>query len=96
VPLTSSLTADVYGVRNLGTLGGLINMTHQIGGALAVILFGLVFDNWGSYDLAFGASVVLLLAAGITVLFLNERRYSSRYSPVSVPEGAAVAPSVTI
>jgi MFS family permease len=96
VPLTSSLTADVYGVRNLGTLGGLINMTHQIGGALAVILFGLVFDNWGSYDLAFGASVVLLLAAGITVLFLNERRYSSRYSPVSVSEGAAVAPSVTI
>jgi MFS family permease len=96
VPLTSSLTADVYGVRNLGTLGGLINMTHQIGGALAVILFGLVFDKWGSYDLAFGTSVVLLIAAGITCLSLNERRYSSRYAPVVRPETMTVAPSGTI
>ena len=96
VPLTSSLTADVYGLRNLGTLGGLINMTHQIGGALAVILFGLAFDAWGTYDVAFGTSAVLLVGAGLTVLTLNERRYSSRYAPVSPAATPAVAPSATI
>ena len=96
VPLTSSLTADLYGIRNLGTLGGLINMTHQIGGALAVMLFGLAFDTWGSYDVAFGTSVVLLVAAGVTVLALNERRYSARYAPVNAPETLAALPSSTI
>ena len=30
VPLTTGLTADVYGVRNVGTLGGLINFSHQM------------------------------------------------------------------
>ena len=96
VPLTSSLTADIYGLRHLGTLNGLINMTHQIGGALAVILFGLAFDAWGSYDVAFSASVVLLIAAGLTVLTLNERRYSSRYAPVPPPDALTVASSGTI
>jgi MFS family permease len=96
VPLTSSLTADVYGVRNLGMLGGLINMVHQIGGALAVILFGLAFDALGTYDVAFGASVVFLLVAGLIVLALNERRYSARYTDVNAPETLAVAPSATI
>jgi MFS family permease len=79
VPLTSSLTADIYGLRNLGTLGGMINMTHQIGGALAVVLFGLLFDLSGTYDIAFTASAVLLVAASITVLGLHERRFSARY-----------------
>ena len=31
VPLTTSLAADVYGVRHLGTLAGLINFAHQAG-----------------------------------------------------------------
>jgi MFS family permease len=96
VPLTASLTADVYGVRNLGMLGGLINMTHQIGGALAVLLFGLAFDALGTYDVAFGASSVLLIAAGLTVLALNEKRYSARYSPVVLREDAATVPVATV
>ncbi|MCI0796165.1 MAG: MFS transporter, partial [Chloroflexi bacterium] len=35
-PLTTSLTADIYGLRNLGTLGGISNMAHNFGGALSV------------------------------------------------------------
>ena len=37
VPLTSSLTADVYGLRSLGTLVGMANFFHQVGGALPCI-----------------------------------------------------------
>jgi sugar phosphate permease len=82
VPLTSSLTADVYGVRHVGTLGGLILMVHQLGGALAVILFGLTFDRWASYDAAYAVSVVLLLGAALLALSINEKAVSARYSPV--------------
>ncbi len=79
VPLTSSLTADIYGLENLGMLGGLINMTHQFGGALAVILFGVAFDVWGTYDFSFTASAILLFAASLTIMTLRERRFSARY-----------------
>lgn len=79
VSLTTSLTADVYGVRNVGMLGGLTLMVHQFGGALAVILFGIAFDNFGNYDSAFLISVLLLIGAGILALSIQERSVSSRY-----------------
>lgn len=80
VPLTTSLTADVYGLRALGTLSGLINMAHQLGGAGAVIVFGVVFDAFGSYDPAFAGAFVTLILAGVVSLSIRERRYSSRYA----------------
>ncbi len=80
VPLTTGLTADVYGIRHLGTLVGLISMAHQIGGALAVYLFGLVFDLWGTYDPAFAAGAISLAIAGIVSLTIREKRYSTRYA----------------
>jgi MFS family permease len=82
VPLTTSLAADVYGVRKIGTLAGLINMAHQLGGGAAVLIFGMVFDWSGTYDLAFGGGAVFLLLAGIISLSIREKRYSVRYSPV--------------
>lgn len=85
VPLTTALAADVYGLRHLGVLAGFINMVHQIGGAAAVYLFGLVFDRYGSYDPAFLAGAALLLFAAVSALSIRERRYSARYSPVPTP-----------
>lgn len=92
VPLTTSLAADVYGVKKLGTLAGLINMAHQLGGGAAVIVFGWVFDEWGSYDAAFAGGAIFLLAAGIISLSIKEKRYSSRYSPVTHPHDLAAKP----
>lgn len=83
VPLTTSLAADVYGVKKLGTLAGLINMAHQLGGGAAVIIFGWVFDTWDTYDPAFAGGAAFLLMAGIISLAIREKRYSVRYSPVS-------------
>jgi sugar phosphate permease len=37
VPLTVSLSAEIYGIRHMGTLVGLIFTSHQIGGALRFI-----------------------------------------------------------
>ena len=91
VPLTTSLAADVYGVKKLGTLAGLINMAHQLGGGAAVLIFGWVFDTWDTYDPAFAGGAIFLLLAGIISLSIREKRYSVRYSPVS----PTVAPAAT-
>ena len=92
VPLTTGLAADFYGLRHMGSLVGLINFAHQIGGALAVYLFGLVFDISGNYDPAIAAGVIFLVMAGIISLTIRERRYSVRYasaSPLPAPAGPA-------
>lgn len=94
VPLTNSLTADVYGIRHVGTLGGLILMTHQLGGALAVFLFGVAFDRWGSYDAAFATGAIALVAAAVLAFTIREKSVSSRYAAITVEpvvEGASIA-----
>lgn len=91
LPLTSGLTADMYGLRNIGTLNGLAQMSHQIAGGTAVVVAGVVFAIWGTYDLIFGAGAVLLVLAGIASFAIQERKYSIRYqhpfhsNPVDVP-----------
>jgi sugar phosphate permease len=90
VPLTTSLTADVYGLKHLGTLAGLATLSHQVGGALAVYAFGVCFDAFGTYDPAFLIGALLLGVAGVLSLSIRERAYSVRYAPVEpVPAAAA-------
>jgi MFS family permease len=88
VPMTSSLTADVYGTRNLGTLSGFTGLAHSLGGAAAVLLFGLAFTAWGSYDVPFAIGALTLVAAGIVSLSIREKDHSVRY--VQVPAGSAL------
>jgi MFS family permease len=92
VPLTNSLTADVYGLRNVGILNGLIMMAHQLAGGLAVIIAGTVFDIWGTYDPVFAVAAVFLLLAGLISFAIRERKYSVRYQvPTSIPVESASA-----
>ncbi|MCH7738248.1 MAG: MFS transporter [Chloroflexi bacterium] len=84
LPLTSSLTADVYGIRALGTISGITFMFHQFGGFGSVLLAGLLFDITGSYVLPFSIVAVLLFPAAISAYSINERKYSVRYqTPVT-------------
>ena len=85
VPLTTSLAADVYGLKHLGTLAGLINLAHQVGGAAAVFLFGLVFDFTGSYDAGFLGGAILLGFAGALALSIRESNQSARYARMDPP-----------
>jgi MFS family permease len=41
-PLTTSLMADVYGLRRWGTLNGLRFFLHQVGGATSIQCAGLM------------------------------------------------------
>ena len=53
IPLTISLTSEVYGLRNIGTLSGIVFMAHQIGGAMSVQFAGIMKDVTGEYTIPF-------------------------------------------
>ncbi|MFQ5894726.1 MAG: MFS transporter [Nitrospinota bacterium] len=74
VPLTSSLTGDFFGPRNLGVLFGLVSLSHQIGSGVSSWLGGYIFDRLGSYDLAFLIAVLVLVAAGGVSYAIDERQ----------------------
>jgi len=85
--MTSSLTADIFGLRNLGTLNGMTNMSHQIGGALSVLMAGELQQITGSYVLPFAIAGLTLIGASIAAFSVNEKKYSYRYSTVgTVPQ----------
>ena len=89
VPLTTSLTADVYGLRALGTLSGLSFLCHQVGGAVSTLLAGYLFDLTGSYTVPFALAGALLFPAALSAFTIRERKYSMRYIGRTV---AAVGP----
>ena len=88
LPLTSSLTADVYGFKAMGTISGITFMFHQFGGFGSVLLAGLLFDITGSYVLPFAIIGALLFPAAISAFSIKERKYSARYQ-ISIPTAAA-------
>ena len=63
VPLTSGIVAQVFGPRYFSMLYGVVFMSHQIGGFTGAWLGGYIYDLTGSYDLMWGISVALGLAA---------------------------------
>ena len=81
-PLTASLTAGVYGVKNMGTLNGVSTLAHQMGGALSIYVGGVLYDHLGAYDVPFAIAGSLLLAASLASFSIRERKYSARYQPL--------------
>jgi MFS family permease len=50
VPPTSALVALMFGPRWMATLFGFAFFSHQVGGFLGVLLGGIVFEKFGSYE----------------------------------------------
>ena len=66
VPLTTALVAQLFGIRYLATLFGLVFFGHQLGSFLGAWLGGYVYDATGSYDLVWWVAVALgVVAAGL-------------------------------
>ena len=92
LPLTSSMTADMYGLRTLGTVTGISFVFHQIGGFGSVWLAGVLYDVTGSYTIPFLIAGSLLFPAALSAFTIKERKYSSRYQPLtSVASGVAAS-----
>jgi MFS family permease len=78
-PLTTALTADVYGLRALGTISGISLLFHSIGGFCSVYLAGWLYDMTGSYTIPFAIAGSLLFPAALFAFTIKERKYSARY-----------------
>ena len=57
VPLTSGIIGHIYGVKFMGTLYGIVFLSHQIGSFVGVWLGGLFYDIYGSYDLVWWVGI---------------------------------------
>ena len=73
VPLTSGIVAQVFGVRYMATLFGIVFLSHQIGSFLGVWLGGVIYERTHSYDGLWWLSVVLGLFAAAVHLPINEQ-----------------------
>jgi MFS family permease len=86
--LSSTLTADVYGLKALGTITGVSFLFHQVGGLAGVLLGGFLYDLTGSYTLPFAIVGATLFPAALSAFTIKERTYSSRYQSAAVPAPA--------
>ena len=89
VPITASLTAEVYGLRALATISGISFLCHQIGAFVSIILGGVLYDMTGSYLLPFSIAAAFLVPAAIASFTINEKKYSIRYQSSQVAGAAA-------
>jgi len=81
VPLTTGVLAQIFGVRYLGTLFGLVFLGHQLGGFAGAWLGGLVYDATRSYDLVWAVSLVLGLASVLLNLPIRDRSVEHALEP---------------
>ena len=65
VPLTSGLVAQIFGVRYMTTLFGIVFFSHQVGAFLGVWLGGLMYDVAGSYAAVWYIAIILGVLAAV-------------------------------
>jgi MFS family permease len=77
VPLTNGLVAVMFGTRHLGTLGGIVFLSHQLGSFSGVWLGGFLYDIYGSFDAVWWLGVALALIAAVIHLPIREEPVSN-------------------
>ena len=63
----------MFGARHMGTLFGIVFLSHQLGSFLGVWLGGYLFDTTGSYAPVWWTAVVLGLVAAILHWPIDDR-----------------------
>ena len=73
VPLTTGIVAQVFGLRYLATLFGVVFLSHQLGSFIGVWLGGRLYDTYGSYDGMWIAGIFFGVVAAIIHWPINEK-----------------------
>jgi predicted MFS family arabinose efflux permease len=76
-PPTVRLLSQVVGAERIGIMVAWITVIHQIGGAAAAFLGGLLRISFGTYLEAFVLSGLLCIGAALMVLFIGAGRAGS-------------------
>ena len=78
VPLTSGIIAYIYGLKYMGTLYGIVFLSHQIGSFVGVWLGGLFYDIYGSYNVVWWVGIGVGAFSAIIHLPVKEIPLSER------------------
>ena len=78
VPLTSGIIGYIYGLKFMGTLYGIVFLSHQIGSFVGVWLGGLFYDIYGSYDIVWWVGIGVGAFSAIIHLPIKEKPLSER------------------
>ncbi len=76
MPIQMMVTAELFGLKSLGMLGGALMLFGYSGMALGPILAGSIFDASGSYSIAFITCIILgVVAILMSILLLRSKTY---------------------
>jgi MFS family permease len=73
VPPTSSLVMLMFGTKYMAMLYGFAFFSHQVGGFLGVLLGGILYEQFGSYQIVWWLSVALGVASALINLPIVEK-----------------------
>ena len=73
VPPTIGIVAQIFGTKILGTLFGLVFLSHQFGAFAGAFLGGYFYDLFGSYDYAWYIAIALSIFATLIHLPIDEK-----------------------
>ncbi len=76
------LISDVFGMRSIGAIMGIIGVGWTVGAAIGPSLGGFVFDVTGSYSTAFIISAANMLLATLLAALTRTKRLNMRNNPL--------------
>jgi predicted MFS family arabinose efflux permease len=80
VPLVTGIIGRIFGVTHFNTLYGIVFLSHQVGSFFGAWMGGVLFDRMGNYDVAWGALIVVGVAAFMLQWLMDERPPHERNS----------------
>ena len=73
VPLTNGIVANMFGIKYLSMLSGIVVFTHQVGSFFGGWLGGVNHDVTGNYDLIWLFSIILSVFGVLVHFFVDEK-----------------------
>lgn len=73
VPLTNGIVANMFGIKYLSMLSGIVFFTHQVGSFFGGWLGGVNHDVTGNYDLIWLFSIALSVLGVLVHFFVDEK-----------------------
>jgi MFS family permease len=83
VPLTNGLVAQIYGLKHVSMLSGMVFFGHQIGSFCGAWVGGLIFARNGSYDMAWWIAMALGVLAALVTAPIDEKPLAREARPVA-------------
>lgn len=73
VPPTSGLVGQMFGLKHMGMLYGIVFLSHQLGSFSGVWLGGYLYDTTGSYDVVWWAAAIIAMITAFIHIIIDER-----------------------